>query len=147
MPADYVELRARTAFSFGDGSVTPEALAARAAELGYSALGMTDAADLGGVVRFVVAARKFGVRPVVGAELKVDGRPAAFLVRTAEGCRNLAALVTRARVGELAARPGGGDLGAGGRAERGPGGAHWARIGATRRTRQARGARPGRAAA
>ena len=26
MPADYVELRARTAFSFGDGSVTPEAV-------------------------------------------------------------------------------------------------------------------------
>ena len=101
MSAPYVELRARTAFSFGDGSVTPEALAARAAELGYSALGVTDAADLGGVVRFVVAARKFGVRPVVGAELKVDGRPAAFLARTAEGCRNLAALVTRARVGDL----------------------------------------------
>ena len=48
----YVELSARTGFSFGDGSATPEALAVRAKHLGYDALGITDAADLGGVVRF-----------------------------------------------------------------------------------------------
>ncbi len=97
----YTELRAHTAFSFGDGAVTPEALVRRAAELGYPAIGITDAADLGGVVRFVCEARRGGIRPIVGAELIVDGHPAAFLVETAEGYRNLAALVTLARVGDL----------------------------------------------
>jgi error-prone DNA polymerase len=97
----YVELRAHTAFSFGDGSVTPEALVERARALGYSALGITDAADLGAAVRFALAAQDEGLRPVVGAELVVDGRPAALLARTAAGCRNLAALVTRSRVGDL----------------------------------------------
>jgi len=97
----YVELCARTAFSFGDGSVTPEALVERAAALGHSALGIADAADLGGVARFAVAAEQHQLRPIVGAELRVDGRPAAFLARTAEGCRNLAALVTLARVGDV----------------------------------------------
>jgi error-prone DNA polymerase len=97
----YVELRAHTAFSFGDGSVTPEVLVERAGELGYTALGITDAADLGGAARFASAAQGAGVRPVVGAELAVGGRPAAFLARTAEGCRNLAGLVTRSRVGDL----------------------------------------------
>ena len=58
-----VELRAHSAFSFGDGAMTPEALAARAAELGYPAIGLTDCADLGGVPRFVVAAEKRGIRP------------------------------------------------------------------------------------
>lgn len=95
----YVELRAHTAFSFGDGAVTPEALVARAKALGYASLGITDTADLGGIVRFALAAAEHGVRPIVGAELNVDGHPAAFLARTAEGYRNLAALVTRARVG------------------------------------------------
>jgi len=99
--ATYAELRSHTAFSFGDGAVTPEALVARAAELGYASLGITDAADLGALPRFVVAARQHGIRPVVGAELEVDGRPAAFLVRNEQGYRNLAALVTLARVGEL----------------------------------------------
>ena len=73
----------------------------RAAELGYSALGLTDAADLGGVVRFVLEARRRGVRPIVGNELVVDGHPAAFLVTSDEGYRNLAALVTLARSGDL----------------------------------------------
>jgi error-prone DNA polymerase len=100
----FVELRAHTGFSFGDGAVTPEALVARAAALGYTALGVTDTADLGGIPRFVTAARLASpaLRPVVGAELRVDGRPAAFLVRSAEGYRNLAALVTRARMGSWA---------------------------------------------
>ena len=95
------ELRAHSAFSFGDGAVTPEALVTRAAELGYSALGLTDTADLGGIVRFVLEARKRGVKPLVGAELEVDGHPMALLARTAEGYRNLAALVTRSRSGAL----------------------------------------------
>jgi error-prone DNA polymerase len=97
----YTELRAHTAFSFGDGAITPEALVQRAADLGYPAVGITDAADLGGVVRFVCEARRVGVRPIVGAELVVDGYPAAFLVENAQGYRNLAALVTLARVGDL----------------------------------------------
>ncbi len=98
----FVELRAHTAFSFGDGAVTPEALAARAAELGYPALGLTDAADLGGVPRFVLEAQRRGVKPIVGAELEVDGHAAAFLVLDKVGYHNLAGLVTRARIGDLA---------------------------------------------
>ena len=96
------ELRAHSAFSFGDGAVTPEALVTRAAELCYSALGLTDTADLGGTVRFVLEARKRGVKALVGAELEVDGHPVAFLARTAQGYRHLASLVTRARSGALA---------------------------------------------
>lgn len=99
MRSRYVELRCHTAFSFGDGTTSPEALVERAAELGYAALGLTDRADLGGIVRFALAAERAGIRAIVGAELLVDGYPAAFLARDAVGYRNLAALVTRSRVG------------------------------------------------
>ena len=98
-PPPPVELRAHTAFSFGDGAVTPEAMVERAAALGYAALGITDSADLGGLVRAAVAGARHGVKVIAGAELNVDGRPAAFLARSAEGYRNLAALVTASRVG------------------------------------------------
>ncbi len=97
----YVELRAHSAFSFGDGTATPEALVSAAAELGYSTLGLTDVADFGGVVRFALAAWEAGITPLIGAELIVDGAPIAFLARTSEGCRNIAALITRARAGCL----------------------------------------------
>ena len=97
----FVELRAHTAFSFGDGGTSPEALAVRAAALGYSAIGITDTADLGGIVRFGLEARRQNIKPIVGAELNVDGCPVAFLARSKQGFNNVAALVTRSRVGEL----------------------------------------------
>ncbi len=97
----YVELRAHTAFSFGDGAVAPETLVARASELGYTAIGITDTADLGAIVRAKVEADDRGIHLVVGAELRVDGRPMALIARDIQGCRNLASLVTHARVGSL----------------------------------------------
>ena len=97
----YAELRAHTAFSFGDGAVTPESLIAQAANVGYPAIGITDSADLGAIVRAKREADQQGIALVVGAELNVDGRPLALLARNEEGCRNLAALVTQSRVGVL----------------------------------------------
>ena len=97
----FVELRCQSAFSFGDGAVGPERLAVHARSLGYQSLGLTDHADLGGIVRFAVTCREQGLRPVIGAEFLVDGRPLALLVRTERGFQNLAALVTQSRVGEL----------------------------------------------
>lgn len=98
---NYIELRCHSAFSFGDGACTPEALVARAAELGYPALGLTDRADLGGIIRFALEAERQGIRSVIGAELLVDGYPAAFLARDEIGYRNLAGLITQSRVGKL----------------------------------------------
>ncbi len=97
----FIELRAHTAFSFGDGVLSPEVLVRRAAALGYGALGLTDHADVGGVIRFTLAAEVAGIKPVVGAELEVEGYPVALLARDAVGYRNLAALVTKSRVGEV----------------------------------------------
>ena len=102
----FVELKARSAYSFGDGTAAPERIMERAAELGYSALGLCDETDLGGVIRFALAGEAHGIKPIVGAELKVDGRPATFLARDAQGFRNLSGLVTAARLGNERGRPG-----------------------------------------
>ena len=97
----FVELRAHSAFSFGAAATAPETLAARAAALGYHALGITDCADLGGVVRFTLECRRRELRPVIGIELVVDEHSLALLARTAEGYRNISALVTLSRSGRL----------------------------------------------
>lgn len=97
--ARYAELRAHTAFSFGDGSVTPEKLVASAAQLGYDTIGITDTADLGALVRASHAATACNMRIIAGAELRIDGFPVALLARNERGYRNLAALVTASRVG------------------------------------------------
>jgi len=98
----YAELRAHSAFSFGDGAVTPEALVQQASAQGYAALGLTDHADVGGVIRFTLAAEQAGIKPVAGVELEVEGHPLALLARDATGYRNIAALVTRSRIGQVA---------------------------------------------
>ena len=68
----YIELRARSAFSFLEGSSLPEDLVERAAELGYPALAMGDRDGLYGAPRFYHAAERAGIRAIVGAELTLD---------------------------------------------------------------------------
>ncbi len=98
MPGDYVELRARSAFSFLDGASNPEDLAERAAELGHAALALADRDGLYGIPRFHGAAMKSGLRAIVGAELSdAAGRPLQLLVESAQGYRNLARLLTVAQ--------------------------------------------------
>jgi error-prone DNA polymerase len=97
MPA---ELRASSAFSFLRGSSLPEALVARAAELGYDALALVDRDGLSGAPRFFKAARKAGVRPIVGAELTLkEGGCLPVLVESRAGYRNLCRLITDMKAG------------------------------------------------
>src|SRR5437660_3659186 len=69
----YVELHAHSAYSFLDGASQPEELAARAAELGYEALALTDHDGVYGSLEFAHAAKHLGVRPITGAEVTLDG--------------------------------------------------------------------------
>jgi error-prone DNA polymerase len=69
----YVELHCHSAYSFLDGASQPEELAARAAELGYEALALTDHDGVSGSLEFAHAAKVLGVRPITGAELTLTG--------------------------------------------------------------------------
>ncbi len=96
----YVELHAHSAYSFLDGASQPEELAARAAELGYEALALTDHDGVYGSLEFAHAAKHFGVRPITGAEVTiVGGAHVTLLVETAAGYANLCRLLTAAHAG------------------------------------------------
>ena len=71
---EYVELHCHSAFSLLDGAALPETLIARAAELGYPALALTDHDELGGAVRFGEAGSEVGIGAIIGAELTVENR-------------------------------------------------------------------------
>jgi error-prone DNA polymerase len=98
----YVELHCHSVFSLLDGASEPEALLARAKALGMPALALTDHNDLGGAVRFALAAKELGVAGIIGTELtlQVDERPThlVLLAETREGYGNIATLITRARM-------------------------------------------------
>jgi PHP domain-containing protein len=65
----FIELHARSAFSFLEGSSLPEDLAARCAHLDQPAIAITDAHGVYGAPRFHLAAKKLGPRALIGAEV------------------------------------------------------------------------------
>ena len=71
LPA-YVELHCRSNFSFLTGASHPEELVARASELGYAGLAITDDGSLAGVVRAHEEVRRIN-------EQAQDGRPGKCL--------------------------------------------------------------------
>ncbi len=92
----YVELHAHSAYSFLDGASLPEELAARAAELGYDALALTDHDGVYGSLEFAHAAKHFGVRPITGAEVSVGGAHVTLLCESQHGYANLCRILTDA---------------------------------------------------
>src|SRR3989440_5881234 len=96
----YVELHAERASAFLDGASLPEEPAARAAELGYEALALTDHDGVYGSLEFAHAAKAFGVRPITGAEVTLADRShLTLLVETPQGYANLCRLLTAAHAG------------------------------------------------
>src|SRR5829696_9337795 len=95
--APYVELHAHSAYSFLDGASLPDELAARAAELGYEALALTDHDGVYGSLEFAHAAKHFGVRAITGAEVTLaGGAHVTLLCETQRGYANLCRILTDA---------------------------------------------------
>ncbi|HTR57964.1 MAG TPA: error-prone DNA polymerase [Casimicrobiaceae bacterium] len=94
----YAELHCISNFTFLRGASHPEELVARAHELGYAALAITDECSLAGVVRAHVEAKKCGLRLLIGSEFRLDDGLRFVLLATDRGSYgNLAALITRGR--------------------------------------------------
>src|SRR6185503_14289034 len=91
----YVELHAHSSYSFLDGASLPEELAVQAAELGYTALALTDHDGVYGSLEFAHAAKYFGVRPITGAEVTLAGNAhLTLLCETRTGYANLCRILT-----------------------------------------------------
>jgi error-prone DNA polymerase len=94
----YAELHCLSNFTFLRGASRPEELAARAAELGYAALAITDECSLAGIVRAHVAAKDAGLKLIVGSEFRLDdGLRLVLLAQNRGGYGRLCALITRSR--------------------------------------------------
>src|ERR1700730_10022569 len=65
----YIELHARSAFSFLEGASLPEELAGMCAEYGMPAMALLDRDGVYGLPRFHLAAGKKSIRAHIGAEV------------------------------------------------------------------------------
>jgi error-prone DNA polymerase len=108
LPA-YAELHCRSNFSFLVGASHPQELVARAAELGYAAIAITDECSVAGVVRAHEEAkrqRQAGnpIRLLVGSHFDLQGGAAVppltlvLLARDRDGYGDLCELITQGRL-------------------------------------------------
>jgi error-prone DNA polymerase len=88
--SNYAELHCLSCYSFLRSASHPHELVERAAELGYSALAITDECSFAGVVKAHVAAKEAGIQLIIGSELILE-----------EGIRLLALVPSRAAYSEL----------------------------------------------
>src|SRR5436189_5076102 len=94
----YAELRCKTCFSFLHGASQPDELVARAAQLGLTALAVTDLNSLAGVVRAHSAAKTAGLKLLIGAEITpADGPAVLVYAPDLKAYGRLSRLITRGR--------------------------------------------------
>jgi DNA polymerase-3 subunit alpha len=100
----FVHLRLHTEFSVVDGTNRIDEIVAAAAKDGQPALAITDLSNLFGAIKFYKEARGKGVKPVIGAEIFLEGLqqdPTALsrvllLVQNHAGYLNLSEILARA---------------------------------------------------
>ena len=110
--SDFVHLHVHSEYSLLDGAAQLEKLVAKAKELKFPAIALTDHGNLFGAIDFYQAAQKGGIKPIVGCELYVAPRGRkerggedggyeganhlTVLVRNLTGYKNLIKLVAKA---------------------------------------------------
>ncbi len=98
----YIELHSRSAFSFLEGSSTPEVLVGACATLGMPAIALLDRDGVYGSPRFHLAAKKVGIKAHVGAEVTCNSFCREYrlplLVASRAGYQNLCRLLTKMKL-------------------------------------------------
>jgi DNA polymerase III subunit alpha len=104
MQSMYVHLRTHTEFSVTDATIRIDDVVKAAAADGQGALAITDLSNLFGTVKFYKEARGKGVKPIIGAEVFLEGlgleaaslSRIVLLVQSTQGYLNLSELLARA---------------------------------------------------
>ena len=95
----YIELHARSAFSFLRGGALPEEYAEVCAQLDQPGMALLDFDGVYGAPRFHAAMKKKGLTAYLGSEvLCSDGARYPLLVRNRTGYQNLCRMLTRAKL-------------------------------------------------
>ena len=96
----FVHLHSHSPFSFLDGASSIRDMVAAAADVGMTALALTDHSNVSGGVIFYKAALEAGIKPIQGAEVTLkDGGHLVLLARGPEGYGQLCRILTRGHLG------------------------------------------------
>ncbi|WP_318459842.1 DNA polymerase III subunit alpha [Photobacterium leiognathi] len=99
----FIHLRVHSDFSMIDGLAKVKPIVKKASDLGMPALAITDFTNLCGLVKFYFAAHDAGMKPIIGADFKVQSAEMGdelfeltILAANNEGYKNLTLLISEA---------------------------------------------------
>ena len=102
----FVHLHVHSQYSFLDGASPLERILEKAGALGMPALALTDHNRLSGAIRFYERARALGVKPIIGAEVDLEGGyHLTLLCKNRQGYSNLCRLLTEAHLSNRGRQP------------------------------------------
>ena len=102
----FVHLHVHSQYSFLDGASPLERILEKASALGMPALAITDHNRLSGAIRFYERARALGVKPIIGAEVDLEGGyHLTLLCKNRQGYSNLCRLLTEAHLSNRGRQP------------------------------------------
>jgi len=102
----FIHLHVHSQYSFLDGASSLDKLLDKAVALGMPALALTDHNRLTGVIRFYEKAKALGIKPIIGAEVDLEGGyHLTLLCKNAKGYSNLCRLLTQAHLSNQDRKP------------------------------------------
>ncbi|MGI6162686.1 MAG: DNA polymerase III subunit alpha [Bacillota bacterium] len=102
----FTHLHVHSPYSFLDGASSITGIVERAAELGMHSIAITDHNKLSSAVRFIKAAKKAGIKPIIGCEVTVKGNfHLTLLCKNRTGYMNLCTVLTRAHLENMRGFP------------------------------------------
>ncbi len=96
----FTHLHVHSEYSMMEGVSSLEQLCHAAKQQGMDTLALTDTNGLYGAIRFIEVAKQYGIKPILGAELRQGVRRAVLLVKNPEGYANLCRLLSLLHSGE-----------------------------------------------
>ena len=122
LPEQFVHLHLHTEYSTLDGACRIDDIVKKAAKLGMPAVAMTDHGNLFGAIDFYLAAKKAGIKAIIGCELYVCGEGVkkthraevpgkknnyhlTVLAKNETGFKNLTKIVSRAHLDGVYYKP------------------------------------------
>ena len=97
----FIPLHVYTGYSFLRSGLRIEQYLKEAKKMGYSVLGICDQMSLTGAPHFVEECQKYGIKPIVGEDLLIEGLLVSFFVINEIGYRNLTKMSSLAKTGSL----------------------------------------------
>ena len=102
----FIHLHVHSQYSFLDGASSLDSLLEKAKALNMPALAITDHDRLTGAIRFHEKARAMGIKPIIGAEVTLDGGYHLILLcKDKKGYSNLCRLLTEAHLTSKGKKP------------------------------------------